>query len=150
MHELQNTFILMADDDPDDRTFVAEAIGETRTDGRLDFVVDGEDLLAYLRREGRYSGLADEPLPGLILLDLNMPRMDGREALSAIRTDPNLQHLPVVVLTTSRANEDVFASYQHGANSYVIKPSSFEEFVQVMSEIGRYWFRIVELPPAGE
>lgn len=150
MHNRPKTLILVADDDPDDRTFVAEAINETRTDFHLDFVVDGEDLLAYLRREGRYSSLAHEPLPRLILLDLNMPRMDGREALSAIRTDSNLKHVPVVVMTTSGADEDVFHSYQHGANSYVIKPSSFEGLVQVMREIRRYWFRIVELPPAGE
>lgn len=150
MIEELETFILMADDDSDDRSFAAEAVHESRTDGRLDFVVDGEDLLSYLRREGRYGVLRDEPLPGLILLDLNMPRMDGREALDEIRNDPSLRHLPVVIFTTSRADEDVIYSYQHGANSYVIKPSSFHEFVQLMRELGKYWFRVVELPPSTE
>ena len=141
-----NISILMADDDLDDRTFAAEAITESRIDGHLDFVTDGEQLLDYLRRRGQFRNLEGDRLPDLILLDLNMPRMDGREALNAIRADPALRHLPVVILTTSKSDDDVFNSYDIGANSYVIKPSSYEDLVQLMKDIGRYWFRIVELP----
>ena len=100
----------------------------------------------YLRRKGKYSDLADTPLPGLILLDLNMPRKDGREALKEIKADPELRRIPVVVLTTSQAEEDIFKTYDLGVNSFITKPVIFESFVELMRQLGRYWFEIVLLP----
>lgn len=142
--------IVMADDDPDDCKLAQDAFEEARLSNRLIFVRDGVELLALLRREGKYVSEAAEPLPSLILLDLNMPRMDGREALHEIKADPRLRHLPVVVLTTSRAEEDVLRTYQLGANSYIVKPVTFESLVEVVQQLGRYWFQLVEMPAGGE
>lgn len=141
--------ILMADDDEDDRLLAAEALAEARVHNELRFVEDGEALLAYLRREGRWADPDASPRPGLILLDLNMPRKDGREALAEIKADPALRRIPVVVLTTSRAEADVLASYDLGANSYIPKPVTFEGLVRAMRAVGRYWIEIVELPGEG-
>lgn len=138
--------ILMADDDPDDRELAQAALRESRLANELHFVEDGEQLLAYLRNQPPYEDAARHPQPGLILLDLNMPKMDGREALAAIKGDPGLRHLPVVVLTTSRAEEDILRSYDLGVNSFISKPVTFDGLVQVMRVLGRYWFEIVELP----
>ena len=107
---------------------------------------DGEELLDYLHRRGKYSPPADTPRPGLILLDLNMPRMDGREALREIKGDASLRQIPVVVMTTSKAEEDILRSYDSGASSFISKPMSFEGLVELMKGLGRYWFEIVELP----
>ncbi len=137
--------ILLADDDPDDRMMAAEALEESRVVNTLATVEDGEELLEYLRCEGRYAD-RDPTLPGLILLDLNMPRMDGREALAAIKKDPRLRRIPVVVLTTSRAEEDIIKSYDLGVNSFISKPVTFDGLVSIMAELGRYWIEIVELP----
>ena len=138
--------IVMADDDPDDCKLAQDAFEEARLSNRLVFVKDGVELLELLRREGKYAGEAGEPLPALILLDLNMPRMDGRETLEHIKADPALRHIPVVVLTTSRAEEDVLRSYRLGANSYIVKPVTFESLVDVVQQLGRYWFQLVEMP----
>jgi CheY-like chemotaxis protein len=142
--------ILMADDDEDDRMMTRDALRAGRLANDLRFAVDGEDLLDYLRQQGRYAASGSAPRPGLILLDLNMPRKDGREALAEIKADPELRSIPVVVLTTSRAEEDVARSYDLGVNSFVTKPVRFDELVAVMVALGRYWFEVVELPPAVE
>ena len=139
--------ILLADDDEDDRLMTRDALRDARLHNDLRFVIDGVDLLDYLKRRGRHSDPASSPRPGLILLDLNMPRMDGREALREIKADPDLRRIPVVVLTTSQAEEDIYRTYDLGANSFITKPVSFEGLVAVMRDIGRYWIEIVELPP---
>ena len=142
----QPMVILMADDDADDRLLAKDALVECQLDGNLHFVENGEELLEYLQHRGKYSQLADSPRPGLILLDLNMPRKDGREALREIKADPALRKIPVVVLTTSKADTDISRIYELGANSFISKPVSFESLVDVMKILGRYWFEIVELP----
>jgi len=139
--------ILMADDDADDRLLAKDALTECRISNELHFVENGEELLDYLLRRGRYTSLGDAPRPGLILLDLNMPKKDGREALKEIKADPELRKIPVVVLTTSRADTDIGRIYELGANSFISKPVSFDSLVDVMKILGRYWFEIVELPP---
>jgi CheY-like chemotaxis protein len=138
--------ILMADDDADDRLLAKDALTECRLANDLHFVENGEELLDYLKRRGRFTKLSDSPRPGLILLDLNMPKKDGREALREIKADPELRKIPVVVLTTSKADTDIGCIYELGANSFISKPVSFDSLVDVMKILGRYWFEIVELP----
>jgi CheY-like chemotaxis protein len=138
--------ILMADDDDDDRRLTREALLEGRLANDLRFVENGEELMDYLRRRGKYAD-AEVPRPGLILLDLNMPRKDGRTVLKEIKGDPELRQIPVVVLTTSQADEDIFKSYDLGVNSYIIKPVTFEALVDILQTLEKYWFEIVELPP---
>lgn len=138
--------ILMADDDEDDCMLAHEALIESRLANDLHFVKDGEELMDYLYRRGQYAAPSSAPRPGLILLDLNMPRKDGREALIQIKNDPNLRQIPVVVLTTSKAEEDIYRSYDLGANSFITKPVTFASLVEVIRTIGKYWFEIVELP----
>lgn len=139
--------ILMADDDADDRALTKEALEEGRLMNAIRFVEHGEELLEYLKRTGRYAPPADAPRPGLILLDLNMPRKDGRTVLKEIKSDPDLRTIPVVVLTTSKADEDVYRSYDLGVNSYIVKPVTFEALVDILQTLEKYWFEIVELPP---
>jgi CheY-like chemotaxis protein len=139
--------ILLADDDPDDRKLTHDAFMENRLANEFHAVEDGEELLDYLYRRGKYESLRGEPLPGLILLDLNMPRKDGREALKEIKADPDLRRIPIVVLTTSKAEEDIVRSYDLGVNSYVTKPVTFKSLVELIKVLGRYWFEVVELPP---
>lgn len=146
MNDAKPITILIADDDEEDRTLASDALRESRVANDLRFVEDGEQLLDYLRRTGKYSDPASAPFPGLILLDLNMPRKDGREALREIKADPNLKRVPVVVMTTSKLEEDVLRTYDLGANSFITKPVQFEALVRIMREIGRYWIEIVELP----
>jgi CheY-like chemotaxis protein len=139
--------ILMADDDAEDREMTREALAEAHLVNEMRFVVDGEDLMDYLRRSGAYAdGGADAPTPGIILLDLNMPRKDGREALAEIKADPALRQIPVVVLTTSKAEADILRTYDLGVNSFITKPVTFAGLVEVMRTFSRYWFEIVELP----
>lgn len=138
--------ILMADDDPDDRMLAGEALEESMLANNLHFVEDGVELMDYLNRRGSYSNAEDAPRPGVILLDLNMPRKDGREALKEIKSDPNLRRIPVVVMTTSQVEQDILRSYDLGANSYITKPVTFDGLVEVIQGLGRYWFEIVELP----
>jgi CheY-like chemotaxis protein len=140
--------ILLADDDPDDRKLTQDAFVENRLVNVLHCVEDGEELMEYLRRQGRYVDQKDAPLPGLILLDLNMPRKDGREALKEIKADPELRRIPIVVLTTSKAEEDILRTYDLGVNSYVTKPVTFKSLVELVKVLGRYWFEVVELPPS--
>lgn len=138
--------ILLADDDADDRMMAAEALEESRLANDLRCVADGEQLMDYLHRRGKYADPVESPRPGLILLDLNMPRKDGREALEEIKADANLKQIPVVVLTTSKAEEDIYRTYNLGVNSFITKPVVFESLVDVMKTLGKYWFEIVELP----
>lgn len=141
--------ILMADDDPDDRQLTREAFDEAKLANELRFVENGEELLDYLYRRGKYTDPASSPRPGLILLDLNMPKVDGREALARIKQDPDLRRIRVVVLTTSKAEEDVFRTYDLSAASYITKPVTFETLVDVVRTLGKYWLEIVELPDNG-
>ena len=138
--------ILMADDDADDRMFAKDALEEARLANDLYFVEDGEELMDYLRHHGKYANLNGSPKPGLILLDLNMPRKDGREALKEIKDDDELKRIPVVVLTTSQAQEDIYRTYDLGVSSFITKPVSFEGLVEIMKTLGKYWFEIVTLP----
>jgi CheY-like chemotaxis protein len=147
VHSGKPIVILLADDDEEDRMLAADAMHASRVANDLRFVEDGEELLDYLYKRGRYAAADAAPTPGLILLDLNMPRKDGREALREIKVDPDLRRIPVVVLTTSKAEEDIYRTYDLGANSFITKPVSFEGLVSVMRDIGRYWIEIVELPP---
>ena len=139
--------IVLADDDPDDRQLTEDAFSENRLANQLHCVQDGEELMDYLHRRGAFEKFRSEPLPGLILLDLNMPRKDGREALKEIKADPSLRRIPIVVLTTSKAEEDIVRSYDLGVNSYVTKPVTFKSLVELVKVLGRYWFEVVELPP---
>src|SRR6476659_8369199 len=142
--------ILMADDDPDDRQLTKEAFEEAKLANDLRFVEDGVELLDYLHRRGKYADPASSPKPGLILLDLNMPRKDGREALEEIKRDPRLRAIRVVILTTSKAEEDILRTYNLSAASYITKPVTFESLVDVVRTLGKYWLEIVELPENGE
>ena len=139
--------ILMADDDADDRRLTRDALEESRLANDLRFVENGEELLDYLRHQGKYTNVETAPRPGLILLDLNMPRKDGRTALKEMKADPDLRQIPVTVLTTSKADEDIFRSYDLGVNSYIVKPVTFEALVDILQTLEKYWFEIVELPP---
>jgi two-component system response regulator len=138
--------ILMADDDPDDRQLTREAFEESRLGNELRFVEDGEELLDYLYRRGNYSDPESSPRPSIILLDLNMPRKDGREALQIIRSDPAMRAIRVIIMTTSKAEEDMLRSYHLSAASYITKPVTFERLVEVVRALGKYWLEIVELP----
>ena len=142
--------ILMADDDADDRLLAKDALAETKLPGELHFVEDGEQLLDYLHRRGKFAPLASSPRPGLILLDLNMPKKDGREALREIKNSPELRKIPVVVLTTSTADIDINQIYDLGANSFISKPVTFDSLVKVMRILGDYWCDVVELPGKGK
>lgn len=135
----------MADDDDDDYVLTKKALKESKLLNTLIRVKDGEELLDYLMERGKYEG-QNNVRPGVILLDLNMPRMDGREALHEIRAQPELCDIPVVVFTTSKAEEDIYKSYQLGSNSFITKPVTFENLITVMKALGKYWFKIVELP----
>jgi CheY-like chemotaxis protein len=140
------TVILMADDDADDRLLAKDALSECQLANDLHFVENGEELMDYLKHRGKYAAPDVAPRPSLILLDLNMPRKDGREALREIKSDPELRRIPVVVLTTSKADTDVSRIYELGANSFIAKPVTFDSLVNVMKVLGRYWIETVELP----
>ena len=144
----QSITILMADDDEEDRMLTQKAFELNHLGNDLRFVEDGEELLDYLYHRGKYQDAETSPRPGLILLDLNMPRKDGREALEVIKKDPSLRRIPIVVMTTSEADQDIARSYDLGANSYVTKPVTFESLAKVIKALDRYWFEIVVLPEA--
>ena len=138
--------ILLADDDLDDCLLTTDALTESHLTNDLRIVHDGEALLDYLLQRGPYGAPGAAPRPGVILLDLNMPRVDGREALAQIKATPALRLIPVVVLTTSQSEEDVYRSYDLGASSFISKPVTFSALVEVMRGLGHYWFDIVHLP----
>ncbi len=146
LKEPKSITILVADDDSDDRLMIKDALHENRLANHVMFVEDGEALMDYLHRNGKYKDPAASPRPGLILLDLNMPKKDGREALREIKEDPSLRGIPVVVLTTSKAEEDIYRTYNLGVNSFITKPVTFDSLVSITRDLGRYWFEIVELP----
>ena len=139
--------ILVADDDADDRMLIEDAFEESLLQNPVHFVEDGEQLLEYLRREGKWAKLANQPYPGVILLDLNMPRMCGRTALAKMKEDPTLCRIPVVILTTSKAEEDIIRTYGLGVSSFITKPVTFDGLIEVVKAIGHYWVEIVALPP---
>jgi CheY-like chemotaxis protein len=137
----------MADDDEEDRELTRDALQDARLANEMRFCVDGQDLIDYLRRQGKYADPnVDAPRPGIILLDLNMPKKDGREALAEIKSDESLRRIPVVVLTTSKDEEDVLRTYDLGVNSFITKPVTFAGLVEAMRTWTRYWFEVVELP----
>ena len=139
--------ILLADDDEEDRELARDALQDAHLANEMKFAVDGQDLLDYLRREGRWADPSvDAPRPGIILLDLNMPKKDGREALAEIKADASLRRIPIVVLTTSSDEADVLSTYDLGVNSFITKPVTFAGLVEVMRGWTQYWFEIVELP----
>ncbi|EYR64195.1 chemotaxis protein CheY [Actinotalea ferrariae CF5-4] len=135
--------VLLVEDDPGDVLMTREAFEENKVANRLAVVSDGAEAMQYLRREGEY---ADAPTPDLVLLDLNLPRMDGREVLAAMKSDENLRSIPVVVLTTSEAEEDVLRSYSLHANAYVTKPVDFARFIEVVRQIDDFFVSVVRLP----
>jgi len=137
--------ILMADDDADDRQMTREAFAESRLANDLRFVENGVELLDYLYRRGKYADPASSPKPSIILLDLNMPKKDGREALAEIKKDPAFRNIRVIILTTSKAEEDIYRTYDLGATSYITKPVTFESLVDIIKTLGKYWLEIVEL-----
>ena len=147
MESRETIVILIAEDDPDDRMLTIRALQQNRLANDIKWVEDGEELMDYLHRRGVYADDGSAPRPGLILLDLNMPRMDGREALQAIKADPELRRIPVVVLTTSRAEQDIVQSYDLGVNAFVTKPVTFVELANAIRVLGNFWFEIVKLPP---
>ena len=138
--------ILIAEDDEEDREIIREAFDECMLTNDLIFVNDGEELMQYLLRCGKYAATPEYTTPGIILLDLNMPRKDGRQALVEIKTNAELCKIPVIILTTSKEEEDVIKTYKLGVNSFVIKPVTYSALVNVMKSIGNYWLEIVELP----
>lgn len=138
--------ILMADDDDDDRFLVQEACTEAELNIKVCFVKDGQELLDYLNKDGDYFKGKNAPKPELILLDLNMPRKDGREALSEIKANPNIRSIPIVIFTTSNAEEDIQYAYKLGVSSYITKPTTFDGLVETMKVLGEYWFNITRIP----
>ena len=144
---LQPIAIAIADDDEDDRLLIKEAFEQCEINNELQFVEDGQQLIDFLRREGDYADMTARAYPGLILLDLNMPRMNGHEVLRELRADPSLCRLPVVILTTSEAEEDIVRSYGLGVNSFITKPVTFDELVSTVAALRDYWGELVALPP---
>lgn len=138
--------ILMADDDADDRMLTKDAFAENHLANEMRFVEDGAELMDYLRRRGKYADKSLSPRPCLILLDLNMPKMSGRECLAEIKGDPELRSIPIVVLTTSTAEEDLYRSYELGVSSYISKPVTFDGLVEAIGKFGSYWFELALLP----
>jgi CheY-like chemotaxis protein len=148
-HSGRSVTILLVDDDEEDLLMTKLALQESRLGNDLRTTHDGEELMDYLLREGVYTDPADSPKPGLILLDLNMPKKDGREALAEIKANSDLRKIPVIVLTTSKAEEDIFRTYDLGVNSFITKPVTFAGLVEAMRVLTQYWFEIVELPDGG-
>jgi CheY-like chemotaxis protein len=141
--------ILVADDDEDDRLMTKEAFADVKILNDLIFVKDGVELMDYLHRRGQYTNPDLSPRPGLILLDLNMPRMDGREALQEIKKDDQLKSIPVTIFTTSKAEQDIVRSYNLGVNCFITKPVTYTGLVDVVTKLNNFWFELVELPLNG-
>ncbi|HEY5538585.1 MAG TPA: response regulator [Thermoplasmata archaeon] len=136
--------ILLVEDNPGDVRLTVEALKDGKVSNRLSVVGDGVEAMAFLRREGRF---ANAPRPHLILLDLNLPKKDGREVLAEVKQDPNLKRIPVVILTTSQTEQDILRSYELHANAYITKPVDFEHFMGVVKSVEDFWLTIVKLPP---
>jgi two-component system, chemotaxis family, response regulator Rcp1 len=148
--EAKPAIILLVEDDLGSQELTRRALGEGKIRNELRILEDGEEALAYLFRRGKYKDPATSPRPDLLLLDLNLPRVDGREVLEQIRADSKLRRMAVVVLTTSRQEEDILRSYELGCNSFITKPVDMSQFMQVIQALERYWFQIVVLPPKTE
>jgi CheY-like chemotaxis protein len=144
----ESRVILLAEDDADDRMLVTRVLEKELLVSDVRAVWNGEELMDYLHRRGKYKNTEDSPRPALILLDLNMPRKDGREALAEIKTDPGLKVIPVAVLTTSNSDVDVEQSFRNGANAYITKPARFAELASAFKVLYKFWFEIVRLPPS--
>jgi two-component system response regulator len=144
---LRSMNILIADDDPDDRLMIREALNQSIASSQVFGVEDGEDLLDFLYNRGQYTKNDAKQMPDLILLDLNMPKKNGLEALKDIKADPMLRHIPIVILTTSKEEEDIYRTYDLGVNSFITKPVTYESLVNTMKILGKYWFEVVQLPP---
>lgn len=142
----KSIIILIAEDDPEDQLLTIEALEESKLVNTVHFVENGEDLILYLENKGRFEDKIKYPKPGIILLDLNMPKMDGREALQIIKSKEMLRMIPIVILTTSKAEEDILRSYDLGVSSFISKPVTFNALVEIMKTLGKYWLEIVELP----
>ena len=138
--------ILLAEDDPDDIEITHRAFKKGNISNPLYIVRDGEEALEFLRNEGRYTDKKLAPRPGLILLDLNMPRVDGREVLKIVKNDSSLRRIPIIVMTTSKHEKDVLCSYDYGANTYITKPLNFNDFIEALQIVGKYWLGIAEIP----
>jgi CheY-like chemotaxis protein len=145
-YKAQSSILLIAEDDDDDFYLAKAALEEAKVLNPFFRVKDGLELMSYLKGEGKFSEREKYPYPSLLLLDLNMPKLDGREALHIIKQDDNLKTLPIVVLTTSKSEEDIIKSYELGSNSFIRKPVSFDALVEIVKNLGQYWFEIVELP----
>jgi len=150
MKKAKPSIILLVEDDRGSQELTRRALGEGKIRNELRIVEDGEEALAYLFRRGKYKDPATSPKPDLLLLDLNLPRVDGREVLERIRGDSKLRRMVVVVLTTSQQEEDILRSYELGCNSFITKPVDINQFIQVIQALERYWFQIVVLPPKTE
>ncbi|MGZ5244806.1 MAG: response regulator [Bacteroidia bacterium] len=146
MNKDKHIVILIADDDAEDRMLTKEALEESQLGNNMQFVEDGEQLMDYLHHRGKFTDKEKYPTPGLILLDLNMPKKDGREALKEIKDDKDLRIIPIVILTTSKAEEDILRTYDLGVNSFITKPVTFPALVDTMQTLSKYWFEIVKLP----
>ena len=146
MKSVRPITILVADDDPDDRQLTKEAFEEAKLANDLRFVEDGVELLDYLFQRGKFSDPETSPRPSIILLDLNMPRKDGRQALAELKAEPRFKAIRVIIMTTSKAEEDILRTYDLSAASYIMKPVTFDSLVDVVKTIGKYWLEIVELP----
>jgi CheY-like chemotaxis protein len=142
--------ILLAEDDPGDQELTRRALEQSRIRNELYIVEDGEEALDYLLRRGKYEDPTSSPKPDLMLLDLNMPKMDGKQLLKQMRADPRLRRIPVVALTTSKQESDIICTYDLGANSYIVKPVNMDQFINSIKVLKDYWFQIVVLPPRGE
>jgi CheY-like chemotaxis protein len=142
----RNGTILMVDDDLDDFFLARDAFRETGIPNDFELITDGEELMDYLYRRGKFLSLQNSPLPILILLDLNMPKKDGREALAEVKKDPDFRRIPIVVFTTSKEDKDISCCYCLGASSYITKPATFDALVEVMKKLAEYWLKVVRLP----
>jgi len=150
LNKAKSATILLVEDDRGDQELTRRALDEGKIRNDLRIVEDGEEALAYLFRRGKYKDPATSPRPDLLLLDLNLPRVDGREVLEQIRADSKLRRMAVVVLTTSRQEEDILRSYELGCNSFITKPVDINQFIRIIQALERYWFQIVVLPPKTE
>jgi len=148
--EAKPAIILLVEDDRSSQELTRRALSESKIRNELRIVEDGEEALAYLFRRGKYKDPATSPKPDLLLLDLNLPGVDGRDVLEQIRADSKLRRMAVVVLTTSRREEDILRSYELGCNSFITKPMDINQFMQVIQALERYWFQIVVLPAKTE
>ena len=146
MKRKQAFTILIADDDEEDRMMAEEALEESQFNSKMRFAMDGEEVMDYLNNRGRFSNKKENPIPELILLDLNMPKKDGWEVIAEIKKDKRLRSIPIVVLTTSNADADIRETYNLGVNSYITKPVTFAGFVEAMKSMKRYWFEVATLP----